>query len=682
MSVLSIAELKARFSSTDRPSQKDFDDLIDTLLAGAGLSTPTGNAGGDLAGSTYPNPVIAPEAVTFAKMQQINTNRLLGRYNALTGNIEEVQIGTGLTLAGGALGWTGGGGGSGGAGTVAGAVSTFTSDPLVLPGGDGDLPLAQAPTEFGLTIPQVVRVMAVCTAPFANYQVNDEVPLEYFRDKTDPETPSFYISEYVTGGQVTVKVRVEYGNIAGSVGIAVYDKNLTTGPGPADPTLIPFAAGDGPENYFYVRVYMARFAPGTGLGSLALFEPADELMPAAAGVATFTHNYGAAPSLPVMTSMVCVISDPATGHAIGDMVPVEQAFEAAFANPAFGVTNTNSTILVRREATTIEIPHKTTGILTGITADANWQIRVRTAKGVNLPSIAFPALTFMVANPMCAWSYNNLLYIIHWDNGLSKSFLCRIDMTTNAVSLVQEYSPQSLHGNISMFRLLKLGVPVDVIFMCDNRGIHRIDMDDELETTLVSGDFHHYKVMDVDTTGLGGYDRPNLLYVQCTYGTSNTNDSQSPTRRVWTGGVYPAGSYASGVAQVNVNWSTLSGIGGVLYPTYQALDQQAQAILHFSYNPIKRRIYFVHAGSGYLNIFKLDPGQTLYNWWSTTPNGAVLDFEKLMVLPGGGATWTDTDSEHMFIEYDGATGAEKAFVLVRRGNTSLTGSICRIPWNE
>lgn len=67
---------------------------------------------------TFGTTRFADNAVTFAKLQNIATDRLLGRSTVGTGSVEEISIGSGLQLSGGVLSAAGGGGGSpGGANT-------------------------------------------------------------------------------------------------------------------------------------------------------------------------------------------------------------------------------------------------------------------------------------------------------------------------------------------------------------------------------------------------------------------------------------------------------------------------------------------------------------------------------------------------------------------------------------
>jgi hypothetical protein len=673
MAVITKAELKARFTTADRPSQKDWDDLIDTLFEGTGTVTPGGPAGGDLAGA-YPDPLIADGAVSFAKMQEINTSRLLGRSSAGVGNLEEVQVGSGLSLSGSILYATGADGGSGGSGTVAGAVNTYNSDLLDLPATDGTI-VHEAPASFGDAMPQVIQVVAVCTSPFAGYQVNDQVPLGSFRIKPYPETPVFYLSAQVVGSLVTVRIRNEYGNIAGGDGAAIYDRNLTTGPGAPDPTLVAFGSVGALQSNFKLRVHLMRFEHGTGFGSLAQYSPPTQVLEAQGDVHTFSHGFGAQPTLPVKVTLVNVVADGTTGHSPGDEVPIHTAFESGFANPAYGVTVTNTAILVRREATTIQIPHKSTGALVNLGAEASWQMRATAARGVNLPSISFPASTFTVANPMFGISYGNQLYINHFDRFSQRTFLSRCDMSTNQVTLLHGYNPGVYHGRPSILRLLDGATPRDVLFTADHLGVRRMPLHTDVETVAMSGNFAGWIVAEA-AVGSGGYANPDLLTVVTGYELHHATTTQwLATRRTHNGASY-----------TSVNEAAINLLGATTIVNHAAFLQyhpSSSHILGFMYNPVKRRLYLVTNNSGYLFVFRLTGATGLFSWWTGAPVMSELEFEKPLLLAGaGGDAWGAPESESFSLDYDTVSGNERAIVHNRRGHPNLMGSVVRIPWNE
>ena len=77
----------------------------DVTIGNTGITYLTDNAvtNAKLASSAVATTNIIDDAITYAKMQNVTGQRLLGRWTATDGNAEEITIGTGLTLSGGSL---------------------------------------------------------------------------------------------------------------------------------------------------------------------------------------------------------------------------------------------------------------------------------------------------------------------------------------------------------------------------------------------------------------------------------------------------------------------------------------------------------------------------------------------------------------------------------------------------
>ena len=102
--------------------------FVQSIVSNAALGTPTSVTLTNATG--LPTAAILDDAVTYAKIQNVTSARLLGRATAGDGNTEEITLGTNLSFTGTTLNATGGGG----SGTVTSVAGTGTVNGITLTG--------------------------------------------------------------------------------------------------------------------------------------------------------------------------------------------------------------------------------------------------------------------------------------------------------------------------------------------------------------------------------------------------------------------------------------------------------------------------------------------------------------------------------------------------------------------
>ena len=111
---------------------------------------------------------LGARAATFAKVQAIDTGKLLGRTTASSGDIEQLSVGTGLTLSGGTL-----------SNGILRYTTSSKSIPVITSGSQAVQWLTTSSELPSLSVsPQMVRVVLECTTNDGPFVVGNEIDIQ------------------------------------------------------------------------------------------------------------------------------------------------------------------------------------------------------------------------------------------------------------------------------------------------------------------------------------------------------------------------------------------------------------------------------------------------------------------------------------------------------------------------
>lgn len=392
---------------------------------------------------------------------------------------------------------------------------------------------------------------------------------------------------------------------------------------------------------------------------------------------TFTHGLDSTPD--VTTTLICITADLI--YAIGQEIPLN-CFVDGSGEPAFVVSVSPSTIIVDRNSATISIP------VIGTITESSWRLKVRGEIKTNTAGALFPAASIAVHYPQGAFAHASDLFAVSW-GVLNKSQFMRISMANGGVRRLSNPASGSDPGACNFACFARSDLSNDAIFT-SSTGIYRLQLLEAaiwqpVQLSSVASAWQSWKPVQLLESG-GGITK---VYIMPSGYSAAASVTVCPLKDV---------SMSSGVA-VDVgggafDWSnaTIKDPDGItagnsefrLYHPNAANNK----ILMLQYNRIKKRIYLVTNEVALIHIFELintsgytDPS-SIVEWWQDASRYQRLKYSKSVVIGGDGAPFGDVSRESICIDFDLVTGAERAIVFNRVGNTITSGSVTRAPWRE
>lgn len=279
--------------------------------------------------------------------------------------------------------------------------------------------------------------------------------------------------------------------------------------------------------------------------------------------------------------------------------------------------------------------------------------------------------SWWIANPGGAFSVDNDLYVYNYNAWSGRMNLVKINMQTNVATYMQQWPQDAWYWYGRPFR------------RPDDNSIHVL--------TYTNFDLYDYNVT-TDTvtriTGTGGYyydlpvlvlnwsdtSHPNFVALYGSYNASTYGDT--PDFR-WRRHYYSAGSWHHDFASATVNLrDCVNNSEYREFSNYSSNPAMTENTLCWDFNPIKQKYYLMTTGTGYMHIFEHTTGNITSSWLATS-----ITYSQSLALPlPNTEIWADVATEKVIVDYDIDTGDEKGVIIIRRGNTVLSGCVTYVNW--
>lgn len=394
-------------------------------------------------------------------------------------------------------------------------------------------------------------------------------------------------------------------------------------------------------------------------------------VPANTETATFSHGLPAVPDL-VDLRLICVVEAGDNGIAYQTELPLSQVTDAN-GKPAFSVAISYASIAVKCISATLYDSAAT--LLTA----ASWKLRCEAGVTSNTTTRVFPALTYHVVNPQCAFGYGSDVIFWHKAPSANKTYGERLSLQTNILSPLTLPSESMEYANVSLFRRTVSAALEDHAIYTTDSGIFVLPLKTPWEATetyavnnraqwkpawIVDPDISEIYLLPSDRGDSGTHKISALQVIRVA---SGVNENYV-VLNLASNAIKSADGTAGNVEMLR--WYT--GNGG-----------NARCVL-CQYNPIAGRLYVMTDEVGLLHVFQL-LGANAKNFKLWLDEGAGrydnLKYLRTIGIPGDGAARsTGSNDDHICVEWDMSTGVERSIVFTRRGTVDRGGSVTRVPW--